>query len=186
MVCSLWGSFIHGIFQARVLEWVAASFCKNHENTCVTCSESIIFQSLSPVQLFVTPWTAACQVSLSFTISWSWLKLMSIELLMPSNHLGLYCPLLLLPWIFFQHQGFFQWVDSLHEMAKYQSFSFSISPSNKYSGLISFSNDWFDLLAVQGTLKSLLNATVWRYQFFSAQPSLWSSSHICLWLLEKP
>jgi len=86
----------------------------------------------------------------------------------------------------FQHHGFFQWVGSSHEMAKYWSFSFSISPSNEYSGLISFRTDWLDLLAVQGTLKSLLNTTDWKHQFFSAQPSLWSSSHICPWLLENP
>ena len=97
---SLRASSIHGIFQARVLEWITVSFSLNQENTCVTCSESIIVQSLSPVQLFVTPWTAACQDSLFFTISRSLLKLMSIEFSMPPNHLGLCCPLLLLPSIF--------------------------------------------------------------------------------------
>ena len=86
----------------------------------------------------------------------------------------------------FQHHGFFQWVGSSHEMAKYWSFSFSISPSIEYSGLISFRNDWFDLLVVQGTLKSLLNTTDWKHYFFCAQPSLWSSSNICPWLLENP
>ena len=86
----------------------------------------------------------------------------------------------------FQHQGFFQWVGSSHEMAKYWSFSFSISPSNEYSGLISFRNDWFDLLAVQGTLKSLLNTTVQKLQFFGAQHSSQSNSHIHTWPQEKP
>ena len=104
----------------------------------------------------VTPWTAALQASLSITNSWSMLKLMSIELVMPSNHLILRGPLLFLPSIFpiirvFSSESVFhiRW-------PKYWSFSFSTSPSNEYSGLSSFMIDWFDLLAVQGTLKSLL------------------------------
>ena len=101
-------------------------------------------QSLSHVQLFVTPWTAAHQVSLSITNAQSLLKLMSIELVMPSNHLILCHPLLLLPSIFTS-----RW-------PKYWSFSFSISPSNEHPGLISFRMDWLGLLAVQGSLKSLL------------------------------
>ena len=109
-------------------------------------------QSLSCVQLFATPWTAACQVSLS----WSLLKLMSIESVMPSNHLILCHPLFLPPSIFPSIRGFFN-ESVLHiRWPKYWSFSFSISPSNEYSGLISFRIDWMDLLAVQGTLKSLL------------------------------
>ena len=105
---------------------------------------------------FLTPWTAACQASLSITNSRSLLKLMSVELVMPSNHLILFCPLLLLPSsllsvrTFSNAQAFhIRWPD-------YWSFSFSISPSNEYSELISFRIDWFDLLAVQGTLQSLL------------------------------
>ena len=113
-------------------------------------------QSLRRVQLFVTPWTAACQASLSITISQSLLKLMSIELLMPSNHLILCCSCLLLPSIFPSIRVFSN-ESALHIMwLKYQSFSFIISPSNEYSGLISFRMDWLDLFAVQGTLKSLL------------------------------
>ena len=113
-------------------------------------------QSLSRVQLFVTPWTAACQASLSITNSQSLLKLMSIELVMPSNHLILCHPLLLLPSIFPSIRVFSS-ESVLHiKWPKYWSFSFSISPSNEYSGLISFRMDWLDLLAVQETLESLL------------------------------
>ena len=113
-------------------------------------------QSFSRVRLFAAPWTAARQASLSITNSQSLFKLMSIELVMPSNHLILCHPLLLLPSIFPSIRV------SSNESAlhigwpKYWSFSFSISPSNEYSGLISFRMDWLDLLAVQGTLKSLL------------------------------
>ena len=116
----------------------------------------IVVQSLSRVQLFVTPWTAACQAFRSFTISRSLLKLMSIELVTPSNHLILCHPLLLLPSIFPSIRVFSNESALRIRWPKYWSFSFSISPSNEYSGLISFRIDWFDLLAVQGTLKSLL------------------------------
>ena len=113
-------------------------------------------QSLSCVQLFATPWTAARQASLSTTNSRSLLKLMSIELVMPSNHLILCHPLLLLPSIF-PSKRVFSNESVLHiRWPKDWSFSFSISPSNEYLGLISFRIDWLDLLAVQGTLKSLL------------------------------
>ena len=113
-------------------------------------------QSLSRVRPFATSWTAAWQASLSITSSQSLLKLMSIESVMPSNHLILCCPLLLLPSIF-PSIGVFLNESALRiRWPKYWSFSFSISPSSEYSGLISFRMDWFDLLAVQGTLKSLL------------------------------
>ena len=115
----------------------------------------IVIQSLSHVQYFVTPWTAAFQVSLSFTVSQSLLKLMSIELVMSSNHLILCRVLLLLPSIFpirvFSNESALS-----IRSPKYRSFSFNISPSNEHPGLISFRIEWFDLLAVQGTLKSLL------------------------------
>ena len=113
-------------------------------------------QSLSRVQLFVTPWTAACQAPLSITNSWSLLKLLSIESVMQSNHLILCCPLLLLPSIFPRIRVFSN--ESAHHIRwpKYWSFSFSVSPSNEYSGLTSSRMDWLDLLAIQGTLKSLL------------------------------
>ena len=129
-------------------------------------------QLLSRVQLFATPWTAACQASLSITNYWSLLKLMSFESVMPSNHLILCCPLLLLPSIFRSIRVFSN--DSVLRIRcpKYWSFSFSISPSNEYSGLISFRMDWLDLLAVQGTLKSLLHTILQKHQFFCAQLSL--------------
>ena len=104
----------------------------------------------------MNPWTAACQTYLSITNTWSLLKLMSIELVMPSNHLILSHPLLHLPSIFPRIRVFFN-ESVLHiRWPNYWSFSFSISPFNKHSGLISFRMDWLDLLAVQGTLKSLL------------------------------
>ena len=112
-------------------------------------------QSLSHVQLFVTPWTAARQASLSITNSRSLLKLMSIALVMPSYHL-LCCPLLLPPSIFPSIRVFSKESGFHIRWPKYWSFSFIIHPSNEYSGLISFRMDWLDLLAVQGTLKSLL------------------------------
>ena len=116
----------------------------------------VVIHSLSHVQLFVTPCIAECQASWSITISWSLFKLMSTEPVMPSNHLILCRPLLLLPLIFPSIRVFSNESD-LHIMRPlYWSFSFSISPSNEYSGLISFRMDWLDLLAVQGTLKSLL------------------------------
>ena len=113
-------------------------------------------QSLSCVWLFATPWTAVCQPSLSITNSQSLLKLTSIESVMSSNHFILCRPLLLLPSVFLSIRVFSN-ESVLHiRWPKYWSFSFSISPSNAYSGLISFRLDWLDLLAVQGTLKSLL------------------------------
>ena len=116
----------------------------------------ISLQSLSGVQLFVTPWTAARKASLSSTNSRSLLKLMSIESEKPSNHLILCCPLLLLPSISPSIRVFSNESALRIRWPKYQSFSFSISPSNVYSGLISFRIDWLDLLAVQGTLNTLL------------------------------
>ena len=111
-------------------------------------------QSLSRVQLFVTPWTAARQASLSITNSQSLLKLMFIELVVPSNHLILCCPLFLLPSIFPSIRVFSnKWVLPI-TWPKYWSFSFNISPSSEYSGLISFKMDWLDLRAVQGNLES--------------------------------
>ena len=135
-------------------------------------------QLLSHVRLFAAPWTAACQASLSITNSQSLLKLMSIKLVMPSNHLILCHPLLLLPSIFPSTRVFANESVLRIRWPKYWSFSFSISPSNEYSGLISFRMDWFDLLAVQGTLKSLLQhdsskALIFlRSAFFMVQISL--------------
>ena len=184
MDCSLPGSSVHWISQARILEWIAISFSRESSQprdwTWVSCigkwilyhwatreacgywliwqgiffvHNIIIFvvQSLSHIWLFVTPSTTAFQASLSFTISQSLLKLMSVKSVMPSNHFIL-CRPLLLPSIF--HQGFSHWVALYIRWPKYWSFSFS--PSNKYSVLISFRIDWFGIFAVQGTLKSRL------------------------------
>ena len=155
------------------------SLCLHGAFTLVGWS-SVQFSSLSFVWLFVTPWTAAHQASLSITNSWSLLKLMSIEL--PSNHLILCCSPLLLPSVFpcirvFSNESV------LHtRWPKYRNFSFSISAFNEYSGLISFRMDWLDLLAVQGTLKSLLQhhslkaSILWHSAFFIVQlshPNYW-------------
>ena len=128
-------------------------------------------QSLSCVRLFLTSWTAAHQASLSITNSQSLFKLMSVESVMPSNHLIVCHPLLLLPSIFLSIRVFSR--KSVHiRWPKYWGFNFSISPSNEYSGLISFGIDWFDLLRVQRTLKSLLQhhnskaSILWFSTFF--------------------
>ena len=128
--------------------------------TMLVCAVAI--QSLNHVWLFETPpRTIACQPSLPFTISWSLLKLMSIELLMPSNHLILCHPLLLLPSVFPSIRVFSK-ESSLHfRWPKYWNFSFSISPSSEYSGLISFRIDWFDLLAVQWTFYLSVYLSIW-------------------------
>ena len=123
---------------------------------CSACLQCFVVQSLSHVHLFATPWTAGREAFLSITISQSLLKLMSIELVMPSNHLVLCRPLLLLPSILPRIRVFSNESALRIRWPKYWSFSFSISPSNECSGLISFRMDWLDLLAVQGTLKSLL------------------------------
>ena len=123
-------------------------------------------QSLSRVWLFVTPWIAACQASLSITNSWSSLRLTSIKSVMPSSHFILCHPLLLLPSNFCSTRVFSRVLVLGIRWPKYWSFSFNISPSNEHPGLISFRMDWLDLLAVQGTLKSLL--------FLSSCGPIWS------------
>ena len=143
----------------------------------VTIDQFSSVQLLSRVRLFVTPWTEAGQASLSITNFWSLLKLICIELVMPSNQLILCHPLLLLPWIFPSIRVFFN--DSTLRMTwtKHWSLSFNVSPSNEHPGLISFGMDWLDLLAVQRTLKSLLqhyssNASILRHSaFFTVQVS---------------
>ena len=150
----------------------------------LACSESsawivAVVQSLSCLQLFATPWTSAHQASLSFTISRSLLKLMSIELVMPSNHLTLYRPLLLLPSIFPRIRVFSNESALYIRWPKYGSFRFDISPSNEYLGLISFRIDWFDLLAVQGTLKNLL-------QHHSSKASILQCSAFFMFQLSHP
>ena len=135
-------------------------------------------QSLSCVRLFVTPWTAAHQASLSITNFQSLLKLMSVESVMPSNDLILSRPLPLLPSIF-PSTGVFSNESTFYiRWPKYWSFSFSISPSNEQLGLISFRMDWLDLLAVQGTLKSLLQHHSSKASILWHSPSLQTNSHI--------
>ena len=143
-------------------------------------------QSLSHVRLFLTPWIAAFQASLSITSSRSSLKLTSIESVIPSSHLILCHPLLLLPPIPPSIRVFSNESTLRMKWPKYWSFSFSISPSNEHPGLISFIMDWLDILAVQGTLKSLLQTTVQKHQFFGTHLSSPSNSHIHTWPLEKP
>ena len=139
-------------------------------------------QSLSHVRLFVTPWTAACQASLSITNAQSLLKLMSITFVMSSNHLVLCCPLLLPPSIFPSNRVFSNESVLCIRWPKYWSFSFSMPPSNEYSGLIYFRIDLLDLLAVQGTLKSLLQyhsskaSVLWHSAFFIFQLHLYETT----------
>ena len=142
-------------------------------------------QLLSHVRLFVTPWTTARQASRSITSSQSLPKFMSMESVMPSNHLIL-CRPLLPPSVFPSIRVFSNESALRMRWPKYWSFSFSISSSNQYSGLISFRMDWLDLLAVQGPSRVFSNTTVQKHQFFGNQLSLWSNSHIHTRLLEKP
>ena len=145
------------------------------------------FQSLSRIWLFATPWIAARQASLSITISRSSLRLTSIESVMPSSHLILRHPLLLLPPIPPSIRVFSNESTLSMRWPKYWSFSFSISPSKEHPGMIPFRMDWLDLLAVQGTLKSLLQhhsskASILQRSAFFIVPTL----NIHTWLLEKP
>ena len=155
-------------------DWVAFTF---------TFIQFSSFQLLSHVWPFATPWTAACQASLSITNSRSLLKLMSIESVMPFDHLILCHPLLLLPSNFPSIRVFSNESVLRIRWPKYWSFSFNISPSNEHSGLISFGMDWLDLLAVSRVFS---NTTVQKHQFFNTQLYLQSNSHIHTWLLEKP
>ena len=200
--CRSPGFSVHGILHTRILEWVAMPFSRGsyrpRDQTWIFHKASRFFtiwatmdqfssvQSLSRVWLFATPWSAACQASLSITNSRSLLKLMSIESMIPFNHLILCHPLLLLPSIFHSIRVFSNESVLRIRWPKYWSFSFSISPSSEYSGLISFRMDWLDLLAIQWLSRVFSNTTVQEHQFFSAQLSLWSNSHIHIWLLEKP
>ena len=179
MDCSPPDSSVHGILQARILEWVAISFSRGiswpKDRTQISCIQFSSVQLLGHVQFVAIPWIAACQASLSITNSWNLLKFMSIELVMPSNHLILCHPLLLLPSIFPSIRVFS--IESvLHiKWPKYWSFSFSISPFNEYS-------DWFPLgltdlicLLSKGLFR-VFTTTVQKHQFFSAQLSLSSNS----------
>ena len=171
--------------QNRTLKKWQHTYTKWHDRAhalrleCIANGIFVVVQSLSRVWLFVTPWTAAYQASLSFTISQSLLKFRSTESVMPSNQLILCRPLLLLPSIF--PRVIFSSESALCiRWPKYWSFSFSLS--NEYSALISFRIDWFDLLEVQGTQLSRVfsSTTVWKHQFFGAKPSLWSNFHTCM------
>ena len=176
--------FHHGIWKHVTAAAFITGWAQDLLRHC--CSESDLFSGLchkfhcysdissinllSCVQLFAIPWTAACQSSLFFTNSWSLLNL-SIQSVMPSSHL-IPCCSLLPPSVFPSIRVFFS-DSALHiRWLKYWSFSFSISPSNEYSGLISFRVDWLDLLAVQGTLKSLLQHHSLKHRFFGTQISL--------------
>ena len=158
------------LIQRKIIKQVWISFYS------ISCS--VLLLLFSCVCLLATPWTAASQASLSFTISWRLLILMFIESVMPSNHLLLCHLLLFLPSIFPSIRVFSNELALYIGWPKYWSFSFSISPSNEYSGLISFRIDRFDLLPVQGTLKSLL-----QHHDSKTQPSLWSKCHIRTWLV---
>ena len=168
MDCSPSGSFVHGVSQARILEWVAISFSKSfHQFSSV--------QLLSHSRLFATPWTAALQVSLSITNSQSLLKLMPIESMMPSNHLILCRPLLLLPSIFPSIRIF--------SNEFFKSVGQSIGLSASASALPNNIQDWFPL----GLIGLIFLHSKGLSQFKSrAQPSLWSNFHIPTWLLENP
>ena len=141
----------------------------------VALSQSV--HSLSHVQLFVTPWTSSHQASLSTTNSWSLLKLMSIKSVMPSNYLIFCCPLLFLPSVFPCVRVFSNESPLRMRWPKYWSFSISISPSNEYSGLISFRIDWFDLLQSK-ELSRVFNTTVQKHEFLATQLSLQANCHI--------
>ena len=135
---------------------VSVAFFTELEQVILQSVVVVVVQSLIRVWLFANPWTAVCQASLSLTISWSLLKPLSIESVILSNHLILCCPFLLLPSIFPSIRVFSNELALLSRWPKHWSFNFNIRPSNEYSGLNSFPMDWFDLLAVQETLKNLL------------------------------
>ena len=167
MQWALWQHSLHDPVTAKVSRYLESGVKKRFN----------LVQSLSRVQLFATPWIAACQASLSITNSRSSPKLMSIESVMPSSHLILCRPLFLLPPIPPRIRVFSNESTLCMRWPKYWSFSFSISPSNEHPGLISFRMDWLDLLAVQGTLKSLLQhhsskvSILRRSAFFTIQLS---------------
>ena len=185
MDCSLQATLSMGTLQARILEWVVMPSSRGssqpRDQTQVSHIAGGFFtiwppgepksmhQSSSVQSLFATPWTAAHQASLSITNSQSLPKLMSIESVMPSKHLILCCPLLLLPSIYPNIRVFSNESVLCIRWPKYWSFGFNISPSNEHSGLISFRMDWLDLPAVQGTLKSLL-------QHHSSKASIFQNS----------
>ena len=155
----------------------SSSFCVHKIFVCQMGLLLLLFNLLSYLRLFVTPWTAALQASLSFTLSWNFLKLTSIELVIPANCLILCHPLLLFS-IFSSIRVFSSRSALCIRQQGYWSFSLSITPSNEYSGLISLRVDWFGFLAVHGALWRLLQHHNLKATVLGAQPSLWSNSHI--------
>ena len=194
-ICRIF-QFLFTMAQFQALLWAAHIMPNIEEN--IWCNSVPIGQGKGSLHCKWGKWAfssvaqsclsleAGHQASLSITISRSLLKLVSIESVMPSNHLIL-CRPLLLPPSFFHSIRVFSNESVLHiSWLKYWSFSFSISPSNEYSGMIFFRMDWLNFLVVQGTLKSLLQYHIQKHQFFGAQLSLYSNSHIHTWLLKKP
>ena len=177
-------------FSKKWVHYLVIFLFERNNWTCITWSQwiqmafSILF-SHSVMSNALGLWTAAHQASLFFNISWRWLKLMSIESVMPSNYLVLCRPLLLLPTIFPSIRVFSKEYAFCIRWLKYWSFSFSISPSNEYSGFPLAFIDWISLQS-KGFWWVYSNTTVQKHPLFSAQTSLWSSSHIHTWLLEKP
>ena len=152
---------------------------ESHAGIYLLLLSFVIVQSLNCVQLFETPWTAAHQASPPITISQNLLKFMSVESVVPSNHLIPCCPLFLLPSIFPSIRIFSSELAPCIRWPKYQSFSFSTSPSSEYSGLISFSFLQTGLISLQFKELSRVfsNTTIQKYQFFDTHPSIWSNSH---------
>ena len=174
------------MFIVLFIVYLVSSHISPYFSACWCCSIAELRPTVcgSQQQLFsCSSWTAALQASLSFTISWSLLRLMSIESVMLSNHLILCHPLFLLPLIFPSIRSFPMNQLFALDGQSIWSFIFSISPCNEYPGFISFRIDWFDLLAIQGTLQSFLQHH--SSEASVLQPSSWANSHIHTWLLEK-
>ena len=180
--CIMW---VYRMRQTAHKKWAPLSHHSPCSHEGALPAHFVVVQLLSHVWLFATLWTAASQASLSFTVSKSLLKFMPIELVIPPNHLIL-CHPLLLHSIFPSIRVFSNEVALCIRWPKYWSFNFSISLSNESSRLISFGIDWFDLLAVQVTLKSLLQHHNLKASVLQHSASLWSNSHNHTWLLEKP
>ena len=178
LVTALWDIWNQRLIQFSLRFWSSFHKCPDG-----ALSALLLFIHQSYLSLWSMDYST--QASLSLTISQSLLKLMSIELMMPSNHPIVCHSLLLMSSIFPRIRVFSSHSALCIRWPKYWSFSIRISPSNEDSGLISFRIDWFDL-AVQETLKSFLQHYNLKASVFSAQPSLWSNSHICIWLLQKP
>ena len=176
-----WWATVHEVLMSIGLEARLLTLNSYPDINCISWISNFVVavQLLSHVQLFVIPWTTAYQASLSFTISWSLLKLVSTESMMPFNHLILCCPLLLLPSIFPSIMIFSNESGLCIRWPKYWSFSFSISPSNEYLGLISFKIDWFDLLAFHGILKSL-------FQHHNSKASIFQCSAFFMFQVSHP